>query len=138
MQRLPLVISRPLVPNQIDLDRTRVTAVTETTLGHAVQLQLQPPNSVVRIGMMSDQLAVAFGIARVRVLSDPQYANGVTVLLDRQLSIGSVPYEPEHNPIGLPLNPLRAKAIGHDDNGDEVATSFYGQSILIGGNPGSD
>jgi hypothetical protein len=97
MQRLPLVINWPLVASQIDLDGTRVTAVTETTLGHAVQLQLQPPNSVVRIGMMSDQLAVAFGIARVRVLSDPQYADGVTVLRDQQLSIGSAPYEPAHN-----------------------------------------
>jgi S-DNA-T family DNA segregation ATPase FtsK/SpoIIIE len=137
MQRLPLFISWPLVANQIGLQGTRVTAISETALGHAVELKLQPPNSVVRIGMMSDQLAVAFGIARVRVLADPQYAHRVTVLLDQELSIGSVPYEPEHNPVGLPLDPLRAIPIGLDDNGDEVATSFYGQSILIGGNPGS-
>ena len=137
MQRLPLVISWPMVADRIGLHGTRVTAVSETALGHAVELQLQPPNSVVRIGMMSDQLAVAFGIARVRVLADPQYPHRVTVLLDQQLSIGSVPFESEHNPAGLPLNPLRTIPIGHDDNGDEVATSFYGQSILIGGNPGS-
>jgi S-DNA-T family DNA segregation ATPase FtsK/SpoIIIE len=137
MQRLPLVISWPMVANQIGLVGTRVTAVSETALGHAVQLRLQPPNSVVRVGMMSDQLAVAFGISRVRVLADPQFAHRVTVFLDQQLSIGSVPYEPEHNPVGLPLDPLREIPIGLDDNGDEVATSFFGQSILIGGNPGS-
>ncbi|NNN08384.1 MAG: hypothetical protein HKL85_04220 [Acidimicrobiaceae bacterium] len=137
MQRLPLVISWPLVAEQIGLHGTRVTAVTETALGHAIELELQPNNSVVRVGMMADQLAVAFGIARVRVLADPLYSHRVTVLLDQQLSIGSVPYQPEHNPVGLPLNPLRAMPIGLDDNGDEVAASFYGQSILIGGNPGS-
>ena len=137
MQRLPLVISWLLVAEQIGLHGTRVTAVTETALGHAVDLELQPTNSVVRIGMMTDQLAVAFGIARVRVLADPLYSHRVTVLLDQQLSIGSVPYQPEHNPVGLPLNPLREMPIGLDDNGDEIAASFYGQSILIGGNPGS-
>ena len=61
----------------------------------------------------------------------------MTSLLDQQLSIGSAPYSPEPNPAGLPLDPLRAMPIGLDDNGDQVATSFYGQSILIGGNPGS-
>jgi S-DNA-T family DNA segregation ATPase FtsK/SpoIIIE len=137
MQRLPLVISWPLVAERIGLHGTRVTAITETALGHAIELELQPNNSVVRVGMMADQLAVAFGIARVRVLADPLYSHRVTVLLDQQLSIGSVPYQPEHNPAGLPLNPLRPMPIGLDDNGDEVATSFYGQSILIGGNPGS-
>ncbi|HUX05255.1 MAG TPA: FtsK/SpoIIIE domain-containing protein [Acidimicrobiales bacterium] len=126
-----------MVANQIGLQGTRVTAVTETALGHAVELQLQPPNSVVRIGMMADQLAVAFGIARVRVLADPLHSHRVTVLLDQQLSIGSVPYRAEHNPVGKPLDPLRVMPIGLDDNGDEVAASFYGQSILIGGNPGS-
>lgn len=137
MQRLPLVISWPLVAEQIGLHGTRVTVITETALGHAIELELQPTTSVVRIGMMADQLAVAFGIARVRVLADPLHSHRVTVLLDQQLSIGSVPYEREHNPAGLPLNPLRAIPIGLDDNGDEVAASFYGQSILIGGNPGS-
>ena len=137
IQSLPLVFSWPMVAKQIGLDGTRVTAVSETALGHSLQIELQPPNSVLRVGMMSDQLAVAFGIARVRVLADPQYAHRATVLLDQQLSIGSVPYEPEHNPVGLPLDPLRAIPIGRDDNGDEVTTSFYGQSILIGGNPGS-
>lgn len=137
MQRLPLVISWPMVAEQIGLQGTRVTDVSETALGQAVQLRLEPPNSASRVEMVSDQLAVAFGIARVRVLADPQFAHRVTVFLDQQLSIGSVPYEPEHNPVGLPLDPLRPIPIGLDDNGDEVATSFYGQSILIGGNPGS-
>lgn len=131
------MISWPIVANQIGLQGTRVTDVTETALGHAVHLRLRPPSSVVRVGMMSDQLAVAFGIARVRVLADPQYAHRMTVLLDQQLSIGSTPYQPEHNPVGLPLDPLRAMPIGFDDNGDPIAISFYGQSILIGGNPGS-
>lgn len=137
MQRLPLVISWPLIAEQIGLLGTRVTAVTETALGHAVEIELRPNNSVVRVGMMADQIAVAFGIARVRVLADPLYSHRVTVFLDQQLGTGSVPYAPEHNPAGLPLDPLRAFPIGLDDNGDEVATSFYGQSILIGGNPGS-
>ena len=137
MQRLPLVISWPMVADQIGLQGTRVTDVSETALGHAVQLRIQPPTSVIRIGMMSDQLAVAFGIARVRVVADPQFAHHVTVFLDQQLSIGSVPYKPEHNPVGLPLEPRRNIPIGLDDNGDEVTTSFFGQSILIGGNPGS-
>ena len=137
MQTLPLVISWPIVAEQIGLHGTCVTAVTETALGHAVQLRLRPPNSAVRVATMSDQLAVAFGIARVRVQADRQFAHRVTVFLDQELSIGSVPYEPEHNPVGMPLDPLRALPIGLDDNGDEVAASFYGQSILIGGNPGS-
>jgi S-DNA-T family DNA segregation ATPase FtsK/SpoIIIE len=126
-----------MVAEQIGLRGTRVTAVTETALGHAVQLRLQPPNSAVSIATMSDQLAVAFGIARVRVIADRQFAHRVTVFLDQQLSIGSIPYKPEHNPVGLPLDPRRNIPIGLDDNGDEVATSFFGQSILIGGNPGS-
>ena len=106
MQRLPLVISWPMVADQIGLQGTRVTDVSETALGHAVQLRLQPPNSAVRVGSVSDQLAVAFGIARVRVQADPQFAHRVTVFLDQQLSIGSIPYEPEYNPAGLPLDPL--------------------------------
>jgi len=137
MRRLPLVISWPLVAERLGLYGTRVTAVTETALGHAVELQLQPPNSVVRIGMLADQLAVAFGLARVRVLADPLYSHRVTVLLDQQLSIGTVQYQAESNTGELPLDPLRPIPIGLDDNGDEVAASFYGQSILIGGNPGS-
>ena len=137
MQSLPLVISWPLVAEQIGLHGTRVTAVTETALGHAIELKLQPPNSVVRVGIMSEQIAVSFGIARVRVLADPLYSHRVTVYLDQQLSIGNVPYSPEPNEVGMPLDPLRAMPIGLDDNGDEVAISFYGQSILIGGNPGS-
>lgn len=137
LQRLPLFISWPLVAEEIGLRGTHVTAVTETALGHAVELELRPNNSVVRVGMMADQIAVAFGIARVRVVADPLYSHRVTVFLDQQLSIGSVPYEREDNPAGLPLDPIRALPIGLDDNGVEVATSFYGQSILIGGNPGS-
>jgi len=137
LQRLPLFISWPLVAEQIGLHGTHVTAVTETALGHAVEIELRPNNSVVRVGMMADQIAVAFGIARVRVLADPLYSHRVTVFLDQQLSIGIISYAPEHNPIGLPLNPLRAIPIGLDDNGVKVAMSFYGQSILIGGNPGS-
>lgn len=126
-----------MVANRIGLDGTKLIAVRETALGHAIQLELQTPNSVVRVGMMADQLAVAFGIARVRVLADPKHAHHVTVMLDQRLSIGSVPYEQENNPIGLPLNPLRSIPIGLNDSGDLVASSFYGQSVLIGGNPGS-
>lgn len=137
IQRLPFVISWPMVTTRIGLDGTRVTTVRETALGHALELELDPTTSVVRIGMMADQLAVAFGIARVRVSVNPLYSHRVTVFLDQELSIGSVPYKPEHNPVGMPLDPLRPMPIGLDDNGDQVAIRLYGQSVLIGGNPGS-
>ena len=137
IQRLPLVISWPLVADKIGIRGTRVTDVRETALGHALDLRLQPPNSAMGMRLMTDQIAVAFGIARVRVLADPRHAHRITLLLDQQLSINSVLYEPEPNPASLPLDPLRDMPIGHDDDGREVAISFYGQSILIGGNPGS-
>jgi S-DNA-T family DNA segregation ATPase FtsK/SpoIIIE len=137
VQRLPFIISWPMVVDQIGLDGTKLVAVSETALGHAIQLELQPTNSVARVEMMSDRLAVAFGIARVRVLADPKYAHRVTVMLDQRLSVGSIPYVSEYNPVGLPLDPLRSIPIGLNDSGDVVASSFFGQSVLIGGNPGS-
>ncbi len=137
IQRLPLVISWPLVAERLGQFGTRVKDVRETALGHALDLQLQPPNSVVRIGMMADQLAVAFGIARVRVLAHPLLSHEATIYLDQQLSIGSVPFSPEPKPEGSLLDPLRPIPIGFDDNGDPVAIRLYGHSILIGGNPGS-
>jgi len=126
-----------MVANRIGLYGTRVVSVSETALGHAVELEIEPTTSVVRIGMMADQLAVAFGIARVRLLADPLHSHRVTVLLDQELSIGSILYKPEHNPVGIPLDPIRAIPVGLDDNGNEIAIRLYGQSVLIGGNPGS-
>lgn len=134
---LPLYISWHLVAEEIGLRGTKVVAVTETALGHAVELSIRSPNTAVTLGLASHDIAVAFGLARVRVLASPTRADRVTIWLDARLSIGAAAYAPENNSIGMPLDPLRALPIGLDDNGNIVAFSPYGQHILIGGNPGS-
>ena len=134
---LPLYVSWHLVTERIGLQGTRVVAVTETALGHAVKLSIRPPTTVVTVEQAAHEIAVAFGLARVRVFANPNRADRVTVWLDARLSIGAIDYRPEENPIGMPLDPMRPLPIGLDDNGDPVAFSPYGQHILIGGNPGS-
>jgi S-DNA-T family DNA segregation ATPase FtsK/SpoIIIE len=137
LRSLPLAISWPLAAESVDLQGTRFVEASRTALGVAVELRLHPPTTPARIEMLRDHLAVSFGVARVRVLSDPLRLDHVTVMLDSDISIGVVPYVSEYNPVGLPLDPLRAIPFGVDDNGETVAAPFYGQSILLGGNPGS-
>ena len=134
---LPLHISWYLVAERVGLRGTKVVAVTETALGHMVDLSIRPPTTVVTVGLASHEIAVAFGLARVRVLESPSRADRLTVWLDARLSVGAIDYAPEDNPVGMPLDPMRELPIGLDDNGDKVAFSPYGQHILIGGNPGS-
>ena len=85
----------------------------------------------------SELIAVAYGAARVRVHVDPLRADWVAVSIDRRLGVGTVPYAPEWNPVGLPLDPLRHLPVGLDDDANPVSLHLYGRHALVAGNPGS-
>lgn len=57
--------------------------------------------------------------------------------IDRRLGVGTVPYAPEWNPVGLPLDPLRHLPVGLDDDAKPVSLHLYGRHALVAGNPGS-
>ena len=137
LRRLPIFVAWRLVAEDVGLSNSRVVAVVETGLGHAVEISIRPPVTISKIEVASSHIAVALGLARVRVSANPLRADRVTVWLDSRVHIGLVNYESEYNPVGLPLDPLRQIPIGLDDNGEQVSFSPYGQHILLGGNPGS-
>jgi hypothetical protein len=137
LRRLPLILSWPIVAESIGLHKTHVERARSTALGTELTLWIEPPHSVARVEMVSDLIAVAYGLARVRVIHDPLRADRVTLMLDSSLSIGSVPYPGEGNRVGLPLDPRRMMPIGVDDNGEVVRIRLLGHSVLIGGLPGS-
>ena len=136
-QRLPLFISWPIVRDSVGLYGAKFTAARSTALGYAVILRLEAPMTAVVLADFCDSLAVAYGAARVRVEQDETHAHHVTLLIDYRVGIGTIPYQPEFNPIGLPLDPQRPLPIGLDDNGELVTIPLYGKHALIGGNPGA-
>jgi S-DNA-T family DNA segregation ATPase FtsK/SpoIIIE len=125
------------VVEQVGLRGANVRRVKKTALGREIHLRLTPPMTPSRIQQKAERLAVAYGVARVRVLCDPLRADRVAIALDARLGVGSIAFPIEHNPVGLPLNPLRPFILGLDDNTKPVAGIFYGHHILIGGSPGA-
>lgn len=125
------------VAAQVGLEGTKVRGVATTALGRKVHVSLRPPATQSQVQKRADQIAVAFGVARVRVIADPLRADRITLALDERLSVGSIALPIEYNPVGIPLNPLRPVALGVDDNITPVTGEFYGHHILIGGSPGS-
>lgn len=137
LQRLPLVVAWHLAAEAVGLRRTRVVAVVETGLGHAIEIAISTPTTAADIERSAPAIAVAFGLPRVRLMASTARADRVTIWFDAKLGLGVVPFVEADNPVGMPLDPLRKFAIGLDDNGEVVELSPYGQHILIGGNPGS-
>ena len=135
---LPLRWTWHSVATQVGLEGTKIRGrVATTALGRELQLSLRPPATLSRIQKRADRLAVAYGVARVRVKAHPLRADRVAISLDERLGVGSIAFPIEQNPVGLPLNPLRPFPLGVDDNIDSVIGNFYGHHILIGGSPGA-
>ena len=135
--RLPAGISWLIVSSRIGISGARLVSVRKTVLGYALELRLNAPTTIDSVSSFCDQIAVAYGAARVRVSPNEAIANRVTLFIDFQRGIGTAPYVPEPNPVGIPLNPLRAIPLGLNDEGDVVAVRLFGKHVLVGGNPGS-
>ncbi len=134
---LPIRCTWLSVAEQIGLRGTRIRRVKKTALGREVHLALNPPATPSHVQRMAERIAVAYGVARVRILFDPLRADRVALALDERLGVGFVPFPQDTRPVWLPLDPLRPFLIGIDDNAEPVGGSFYGQHILIAGSPGA-
>lgn len=134
---LPLRWTWHSVAEQVGLQGTKVRGVAATALGREVHLRLTPPATLSHVQKRAERLAVAYGVARVRVIADPLRADRIALSLDERLSVGSIALPVEYNPVGLPLNPLRPFALGVDDNIAPVTGKFFSHHILIGGSPGA-
>jgi len=111
--------------------------VDESVLGVEVRLSLRPPATVQIVESVADQIAVAYGATRVRVIADKDRADRATVFVDWVAGLGPVPYPDLHHPVGIPADPLRPLPLGLNDRGVVVEAQLYGHSVLVGGNPGS-
>lgn len=134
---LPIRCTWLNVAEQIGLAGTRIRRVKKTALGREVHLTLNPPATPSHVQRMAERIAVAYGVARVRILTDPLRADRIALALDEKLGVGFVPLPQDTRPIWLPLDPLRPFFLGIDDNAEPVAGMFYGQHILIAGSPGA-
>jgi DNA segregation ATPase FtsK/SpoIIIE, S-DNA-T family len=137
LRSLPPVASWHLVTQELGIKGTKLAAAQSTALGRQFDLELVPPCSVEYLEQKSSLIAVAMDVARVRVFPDPLRATRCALMLDDRLSIGTVKYPSAINPIGIPLDARRPLPLGLDDNGWPICHRFFGQSILIGGSPGS-
>lgn len=136
-QRVPTRLTWPTVARELGLSGTHVRTVKPTPLGTAVELRLTPPTTAAVVNNLVDEIAVAYGAARVRVQPSDTRADRLKLSIDFTRSIGLVPFPDFQHPVGLPLDPMRPFALGIDDNGATVVGEFYGHHILIGGIPGS-
>ncbi len=134
---LPIRWTWPSVAEKVGLQGTKIRSVAPTALGIEVQLRLKPPATLSHVQTRAEQLAVAYGVARVRVIADKFRADRISVAFDNRLGVGSIAFPVESNPIGIPLNPLRPFTLGIDDNAQPISGNFYGHHILIGGSPGA-
>jgi hypothetical protein len=136
-QRLPLAVTWPSVSNQLGLAPSTIESITPTPLGVEVHLRVAPPLSAPRFGVASTQLAVAYGVARVRVIEDPLRADRLSLFLDERLVVGALQYPEDTRALWLPTNPSASVPIGIDDQGSAVSVTLLGHGALLGGNPGS-
>lgn len=136
-QRLPLVAIWPTVARQLSLEPSTIVGVASTPLGLEARLRIGPPLSAPRIGLAANQIAVAYGMARVRVLDDPERADHLRLFFDERLSLGSLPYPEDKRTVWLPHDPANPIPVGMDDQGQVVSLRVLGHGALLGGNPGS-
>lgn len=137
LQRLPIGITWVNVSNEIGLRNTRLIEVRESALGMEITVGISPPLTLDRVAAASDLIAVAYGLARVRVFGDDTRADVVRIMLDWHCSLGSVLYPRGSREVEIPSDPKSNFPIGLDDNGLIVSTGIIGKSVLLGGNPGS-
>jgi S-DNA-T family DNA segregation ATPase FtsK/SpoIIIE len=136
-RRLPIVFTWSNVARVLDLQPSIVESVRPTILGSEVVLRLGPPLNAARVTTCAAQIAVAYGVARVRVIQDAHEADLVRVLFDSQLSIGDVMYPIDQREVWIPSDPSSPMPIGLDDDGEPILISLIGRSALLGGSPGS-
>lgn len=108
-----------------------------TNLGVELYLRLDAPTTATSLENFAQVIAVAYGVARVRVLRDPLRSDRVVLSLDTKTNVGRIPLPPEHNPVGLPLDVRRPFVLGVDDRGLPFTHHFGARHVLIGGSPGS-
>jgi hypothetical protein len=137
LHRLPLAVTWPRVARTFGLSSMTIETVASTPLGVEVRFRLAPPLSAVRVGQVADQLAVAYGVARVRVVEDPLRADRLSVYFDSALSVGTLSYPEDHRVVWLPTMPWEPLPVGINDQGQPVTISLLGHGALLGGNPGA-
>ena len=134
---MPPVLLWPLAADEVGLSGTRALRCERTPLGWSIALRLNAPTTVRTLASHADALAVAFGVAAVRVAGDPLRADRAQVALHLRPSVGPVAFPPYRRAVWLPTNAGSAVPLGVDEDGAEVSIRLYGSSILIGGSPGS-
>lgn len=134
---MPIRLVWPTVASEVKLQGTSVRQVRKTVLGAEIELELATPTTFSVVNEVTESVAVAFGAVRVRLRQSDEGAHRVLMAIDFKRSVGTVRLPDFHHPVGLPLDALRAFALGIDDDGNPVSGKFYGRHILIGGIPGS-
>ena len=134
---LPIPVTWPFVMSLLGMEGVSLIGAEASALGIELSLGLHPPATAQAVESVSEQLAVAYGAVRARVIPSTDRSDRVTVALDWVTGIRSVAYPDFHHPVGIPANPLRPLPLGLDDRGRPVAANLYGHSVLIGGNPGA-
>lgn len=134
---VPPVLLWSIAAQEVGLSGTRATRCDRTPLGWSISIQLAAPTTLRTVASCADALAVAFGVAGVRVAGGPLRADRVQVSLHLRPSIGSVAFPEYHRAVWLPTVAASAVPLGVDEDGAEVCVSLYGSSLLIGGSPGS-
>ena len=126
-----------IAAEEVGLEGTRATRCDRTPLGWSISIQLAAPTTLRTVASCADALAVAFGVAGVRVAGDPLRADRAQVVLYLRPSIGSVAFPEYRRAVWLPTVAASAVPLGVDEDGAEVSLALYGSSLLIGGSPGS-
>ena len=134
---VPPVLLWPTAAAEVGLTGTRATKCERTPLGWSIALRLNAPTTVQGVASHADALAVAFGVAGVRVTGDPLRADRAQVALHLRPSVGPVEFPPYRRAVWLPTNAGSAVPLAVDEEGAEVSLPLLGSSILIGGSPGS-
>lgn len=136
-QALPERLSWPYVAERIGLGGTRYLRSRSTALGIEIDVALDAPTTSTRLATVTDEIAVAFGAARVRVIPNEGRSDRATVAVDYRRAGDVFQFVPEWNPARMPLDPLRHFSLGEDDYRNPIGSSFYGRHVLIGGSPGA-
>ena len=136
-RRLSPAISWRGVSGELGLTPSSVSEMRSTPLGVELYLDIAPPLTAARLRVAADQIAVAYGLARVRVVEDLNRADRLSLFLDRLVSIESRAYPEDAESVWFPSSPECPIPIGIDDQGHLVRLRILGHGALIGGNPGS-
>jgi hypothetical protein len=134
---VPPVLHWPIAANEVGLSGTRAVHCERTPLGWSIALRLIAPTTVRTLASYADALAVAFGVASVRVAGNALRADRAQVTLHLRPSVGPVEFPPYRRAVWLPTPAGSAVPLGVDEDGAEVPLPLYDSSLLIGGSPGS-